>query len=627
MESDLARRAARIQPGDHVCILYEGAAAGPAALAPYLQAARERRARCLLLGVRDELAAYERELAAAGLPVGADQDRGALVLLETRPSAPESGPAGRGPGELLDLLRQAEQEALDDGFSGLVVAGELVAWSGADGCAQGGASVRCEAQLGRFLAGSRSIGLCLYDRSRLSPAALAELLRTHPLADVDGELCPNPFAEPPELVLGADASEDWERDRTGWMLDGLRRAAEGERRQADLARRLVDQQSDLARAGRARDDFLSMLAHELRNPLGVLSNAIQVLRLRGHGDGAYERAVDTAERQVRHQALLVDELLETSRITRGQVELRREPLDLAALVREVAGEHRSAFVKARLRLALELPDERLVVRGDRLRLGQAISNVMENAIKFTPAGGRVTVRARAVDGRAEVTFCDTGAGIAADVLPHVFEVFAQGDHSLDRSKGGLGVGLAMAKGLIELHGGDLAAASAGPGRGAEFTLRLPVEPDPAARALARGDRPAPAAYQVPSAVPASGAVRRILVVEDNPDAAESLRDFLELYGHQVELANSGFDGVEAARQFHPEVVLCDLGLPGMDGFEVAAALRGDPSTASARLIAVTGYGREEDRRRSKAAGFDLHLTKPVDPARLRQVLSSPARSH
>ena len=616
MSSDLDRRDARLQPGDHVCILYAGPAAGPAAVAPYLRAARDRRLRCLLLGTGEALAAFAEALGA----VGADEDRGALVLLESHPAEPRHGT-----GELLDILRQAEQEALDDGFSGLVVAGELIACrSGAEG-----APARGEALLGRFLAGSRTTALCLHDRSRLSPEALSALLRTHPLAALDGELCPNPFAEPPELVLGSGTAEA----RAGWMLGELRRAAEGERRQGDLARRLVEQEGALRRADRARDEFLSMLAHELRNPLGVLSNAIQVLRLRGHGDGAYERAIETAERQVRHQAMVVDELLETSRVTRGQVELRREPLDLAALVREVAGEHRSAFAKARLKLALELPADRLVVRGDRLRLAQALSNLLENAVKFTPAEGRVTVRARAVDGFAEVTLRDNGTGIPADVLPHVFEVFTQGDHSLDRSKGGLGVGLAMAKGLVELHGGEMAAASAGPGLGAEFTLRLPLEPDPAARALARtadraermkDGRPA-GAPAAPAAIP--GRSRRILVVEDNPDAAESLRDFLELSGHEVELANSGLDGVQAARQFHPEIVLCDLGLPGMDGFQVAAALRRDPSTAGARLIAVTGYGREEDRRRSKAAGFDLHLTKPVDPARLRQVLQSQARSH
>jgi signal transduction histidine kinase/CheY-like chemotaxis protein len=623
--AEFDRRVARLRPGDHVCILCEGAAAKPAALAPFFRAGLRRGARCLLLGTREDLAALERVLEASGSPVGGDEERGALVVLESLPpasSAVRSPASSQEPGQLLDLLRQAEQEALDDGFTGLVVAGELVAASGGDGCRGSNGLVRCEALLGRFLAGSRTLGLCLYDRARLSPEALAGLLRTHPVAAVDGDLCPNVFAEPSGLVLDAAAPEA----RTSWMLGEMRRASEAERRQGELAGRLVEQQGALDRADRARDDFLAMLAHELRNPLGTISNAIQVLRMRGYGDETFARAVDTAERQVRRQATMVDDLLDASRVTRGTIELRREPLDLVALVREVAGEHRSAFARARLRLALELPEERLAVRGDRLRLAQALSNLLDNAVKYTPQDGRVTVRARAVDGRAEVTFRDTGTGIAADVLPHVFEVFAQGDHSLDRSKGGLGVGLAVVKGLVELHGGEVVAESAGPGLGAEFTLRLPAEPDPAARAIALDRRPkgVPAAAAAVSRPPEP---RRILVVEDNPDAAESLRDFLELSGHEVELASSGLDGVEAARQFHPEIVLCDLGLPGMDGFEVAAELRRDPTTASARLIAVTGYGREEDRRRSKAAGFDLHLTKPVDPAWLRQLLQSPARSH
>ncbi len=634
VESD--RRVARLQPGDHVCLIHEGAAAKPASLAPFFKSGLGRGARCLLIGNREEFTGLERALEATGLQVGGDEDRGALVLLEPRPRAPSSPDAARlapGPGELLDLLRQAEQEALDDGFTGLMVAGDLgeLATPGRRAAGDCGNDrndrhdlntprdlAHGEALLGRFLAGSRTIGLCLYDRARLAPGALTELLRTHPLTAVDGELCANPFAEPPALVLG----DGTPGARASWMLGEVRRAAEGERQRDELTRRLVEQQGALDRAARARDEFLSMLAHELRNPLGTISNAIQVLRLRGHGDDAFKRAVETAERQVRHQAMLVDDLLEASRVTRGMVELRREPLDLSALLREVASEHRSLFAKARLKLSLELPEERLAIRGDRLRLSQALSNLLRNAVKFTPEGGRVTVRARAVNGRAEVSLRDTGTGISADLLPHVFEVFAQGDHGLDRSKGGLGVGLSVVKGLVELHGGEVVAESAGPGLGAEFILRLPIEPDPAARAIALDRR---SGLGLP--VPAPPEPRRILVVEDNPDAAESMRDFLELSGHQVELACTGVDGVEAARHFHPEIVLCDLGLPGMDGFEVAAELRRDPTTASARLIAVTGYGREEDRRRSKAAGFDLHLTKPVDPARLRQVLQYGSRSH
>jgi len=217
-----------------------------------------------------------------------------------------------------------------------------------------------------------------------------------------------------------------------------------------------------------------------------------------------------------------------------------------------------------------------------------------------------------------VSVRDSGVGIGPEMLPHVFEVFTQADDSLDRARGGLGVGLAVVKGLVELHGGEVRARSEGPGQGTEITLFLPVAA--AVPAL-------PAAPVVPGR-DADGELnrdaRRILVVEDNPDAAATMRDFLELSGHEVELASSGADGVRAARRFHPEVVLCDLGLPGMTGFEVAVQLRRDPETASAQLIAVTGYGRDEDRRRSKEAGFDLHLTKPVDPAQLRRLLKTPA---
>ncbi len=308
--------------------------------------------------------------------------------------------------------------------------------------------------------------------------------------------------------------------------------------------------------------------------------------------------------------MLIDDLLEASRVTRRQIELECEDLDLVALVREAVDGYRQTLEAAGLTLSLDLPPEKLPMRGDRLRLSQALSNVLQNALQFTPRGGTIAVRVRLLPGgrRVELSVRDDGAGIAPEELPYLFEVFSQADHqSLDRSRGGLGVGLAVVKGLVEMHGGEVEAHSEGPGRGTELAIRLPV-------AIA-----VPAATgREESATP--GGARRILVVEDNADAALTLRDFLELSGHEVQLAASGADGVQAARDFHPEIVLCDIGLPGMDGFEVAAALRSDPTTSAARLIAVTGYGGDEDRRRSKEAGFDLHLTKPVDPAQLRSVL-------
>ncbi|HET9226013.1 MAG TPA: ATP-binding protein, partial [Thermoanaerobaculia bacterium] len=384
----------------------------------------------------------------------------------------------------------------------------------------------------------------------------------------------------------------------------------------DLSMRLAQKGAALKRADQAKEEFLTMLAHELRNPLSTISNAIQVLRLKGAGDEAWHRAIDAAERQVLHQALLVDDLLEASRVTRGEVELHCESLDLAELVRETVEGYRETLRNARLDVDLDLPGETLPVQGDRLRLSQALSNLLHNATKFTPPGGRVGVRARRADhgSRVELSVRDSGQGIEPEVLPHIFEVFTQADRSLDRARGGLGVGLAVVKGLVEMHGGEVRAASEGLGQGSEFILSLPLDHNATLSAHPEPQEAA-AGLEAPN-----GNHRRILVVEDNPDAAETLRDFLELSGHEVELAKSGAAGIEAARHFHPEVVLCDLGLPGMDGFQVAVALRGDPETASAKLIAVTGYGREEDRRKSKEAGFDLHLTKPVDPVQLRRVL-------
>lgn len=607
MGGDLERRIVRLRQGDHLCLIYERAAEQMAALVPFLRRGLAAGERCLYLADDATTDLAEQALASEGIDVDRERERGALVLLSRRDGFLREGRFD--PGAMTDLLRQAEQEALDDGFAGLRVASEM---SWCLGHAPGTERfLEYEAMLNRFLAGSRSVGLCQYDRSRFSPGVVYDILRTHPFAVLGEEVCPNVFYEPPEMVLGPTTVDE----RVDWMIAQLRQARANERKLEDLTRRLAQQHGALERADRAKEEFLGMLAHELRNPLGTISNAIEVLRIKGGGDETWTRAIDAAERQVHRQALLVDDLLEASRVTRGQVELHCERLDLAVLVRQVGEEYRATLDEGRRSLSLEGTDESLPVWGDRQRLTQALSNLLENAFKFTSPGGSIRVRAgRAAQGRAEVSVADSGSGIAPEVLPYVFEVFTQAEQSLDRSMGGLGIGLAVVKGLIDLHGGEVTARSEGEGRGSEFTLSLPL--------TSRVPAPEPEPERVPAV---EG--RRILVVEDNPDAAATMRDFLELSGHEVELASSGADGVEAARLFHPQVVLCDIGLPGMDGFEVAAELRRDPATADAQLIAVTGYGREEDRRRSKAAGFDLHLTKPVDPAQLRQVIQQGVQRH
>jgi signal transduction histidine kinase len=458
-----------------------------------------------------------------------------------------------------------------------------------------------------------------------------------------------------------------ERKRVELALQNARDELESrvEERTAALSRANAELQqlaAALREADRRKDEFLAMLAHELRNPLGAISNAAQLLKRcvpeageartdpQGQGPGRLRRAVDTLERQIRHQTHIVDDLLDVSRITRGKISLEREWFDLAWLVRHGVEDHRSAFEAAGLALHLELPEEPVWLAGDRTRLNQVLENLLTNAAKFTPTGGEVCVsltvgpadstrsgggaerRGPVPGGDTErdsgnleernrelveksvaiVSVRDTGIGIDPAMLPRVFDSFAQADQSLDRRQGGLGLGLAVVKGLIELHGGEVRADSPGLGQGAEFCFTVPIEPVTATgREAGLPPQPAPPG-------------RRILVVEDNPDSAETLRDLLELSGHQVAVAASGPEAVLLARTFRPEVVLCDIGLPGMDGYGVAELLRRDPETADARLIALSGYAQEEDRHRSHEAGFQHHLPKPVNLADLEALLAADA---
>jgi CheY-like chemotaxis protein len=367
----------------------------------------------------------------------------------------------------------------------------------------------------------------------------------------------------------------------------------------------------LREADRRKDEFLAMLAHELRNPLAPIRNAVAVLRQIGPISPPLQQARDMIDRQVAHMARLVDDLLDVSRISRGKILLRKEPLDLAPLVRATAEDHRSLLESHGLALTAELTGESLWVVGDPTRLSQVLGNLLQNADKFTNPGGHVAVRLSRDPERdaALLTVEDSGIGMEPDILSRLFEPFSQADRSLDRSRGGLGLGLALVKGLVDLHGGEVEATSGGHASGSVFRVRLPLVPE---------------AVASPSAGPAVSPPARalkILIVEDNRDAAESLAMLLELSGHQVEVAYTGDEGMSAARRFLPDVALCDIGLPGgMDGYALARLLRAANETARARLIAISGYGQEEDKRSARQAGFDDHLTKPVDPEVLVRLL-------
>jgi CheY-like chemotaxis protein len=377
-------------------------------------------------------------------------------------------------------------------------------------------------------------------------------------------------------------------------------------RMREEVERATGREEALREANRRKDDFLSMLAHELRNPLAPLGYGIHLLGLPAINPELLVRTRDMLERQVSHMSRIVDDLLDVSRITSGKLSIVRDRLDLARLVRQAVEDRRGTLESDGLTVDAELPRHPVWVVGDATRLTQSIDNLLDNARKFTATGGRVSVRIThdAQTDQAIVVVSDDGIGIESTLLPQIFDVFAQAEQSLDRTRGGLGLGLAVTKGLIELHGGTISAASDGKGRGAAFTIRLPAEMEPAAIAHAVSDAPI--------------AIKplRVLIVEDNVDAAEILRTLLEYHGYQVSVAYSGPAGVTAAKSERPDVVLCDIGLPGMDGYAVADALRQNPETGATRLIAVTGYGREADKQRALESGFDLHLVKPVNAQQL-----------
>jgi PAS domain S-box-containing protein len=364
-------------------------------------------------------------------------------------------------------------------------------------------------------------------------------------------------------------------------------------------------------ASRAKDEFLAMLGHELRNPLSPILQVADLLRLEGYDDAASGRAIDALERQALHMARLVDDLLDVSRIVHGKIELRKRWLEMGRLVQDAIDSTGLQLERRGHQLTVALPAQPLWVEADPTRLEQALRNLLDNAAKYTPDGGRIDVSLRLEDREVVLQVRDNGAGIRDDLLERIFDLFDQGETSLARSPGGLGIGLTLTRKLVQLHGGEIDAHSEGPGRGSEFVVRLPVpsgglEPPPDAAVLA-----AAAAALEPL---------RVLVVEDNADTNAVLAELLRLWGHQVEVLHEGTHAAEQASRFRPQAVLLDIGLPGMDGYEVAKALRATPETARARLIALTGYGQAEDLRRSREAGFDLHLTKPVSPADLRRAL-------
>ena len=368
-------------------------------------------------------------------------------------------------------------------------------------------------------------------------------------------------------------------------------------------------------ANRAKDEFLAMLGHELRNPLSPILTALHLMKLRGSTDTERERTV--IERQVNHLTRLVDDLLDVSRIARGKVELKEEIVEIAEVIAK-AIEMASPLLEQRThRLVTRVARRGLAVKGDPTRLSQVLSNLLTNAAKYTPAGGRIVVAATKDAAEVVIRVRDSGMGIASDVLPRIFDLFVQERQAIDRSQGGLGLGLAIVRNLVERHGGSISASSDGPGRGSEFVVRLPCAPS-----LHSADPSDTEAAAVPRPWAAVAGAQRVLVVDDNQDAADMLYELLGSKGYDARVAYDGPSALRLAEGFAPDIAFVDIGLPVMDGYELACRLREMPGLTSIRLIAVTGYGQESDRHKSRQAGFDHHLVKPVDLTEVEAVLTA-----
>jgi PAS domain S-box-containing protein len=394
---------------------------------------------------------------------------------------------------------------------------------------------------------------------------------------------------------------------TGIMRD----ITDSKRQEQEMRERLAE----LAEADNQKNDFLAMLGHELRNPLAPIRNALHILNMPGASAKAVAQARDAMERQVQHVVRLVDDLLDVSRIMRAKIDLRKEVTDLTSIIHSAVETAQPVIDAQGHELTVSLPKRKIPLEADVVRMAQVISNLLMNAAKYTDHAGRIwlTIERDGPDA-ALIRVKDSGIGIAPELLPRVFDLFVQGHRSLARSQGGLGIGLTLAKNLVEMHGGTISAHSQGVGQGSEFVIRLPI--------LAN-KRVDPGHQTPPKSTHIQGPARRILVVDDNVDAAELTATLLAMWGHEVRTLHDGPSVLTAVESFHPELILLDIGLPGMSGYDVARELRQRPEGKGIVLAAMTGYGQDKDRSQSREAGFDYHLTKPLDPNLLEAFVAAP----
>jgi signal transduction histidine kinase/ActR/RegA family two-component response regulator len=403
--------------------------------------------------------------------------------------------------------------------------------------------------------------------------------------------------------------------RLNMLVSVLWTAVQARRRQYELRDRIAElqrAQEALREADRRKDEFLATLAHELRNPLAPLRNALELMKQARADSKQMDNARAMMERQVRQMVRLVEDLLDVSRITRNKLELRTRRLDLRSVIEHAVEASRPLFDQAGHTLTVTLPDDPVFLDGDPVRLAQVLGNLLTNACKYTEAGGHVWLTVARSGSEVAVSVRDSGVGIPPEMLPRVFDLFTQVDRSLERSWGGLGIGLSLVKRLVEMHAGTVTARSDGHGRGSDFEIRLPVSSGdgPVTRPASRAE------VESPKAPP-----HRILVVDDNPDSAESLARLLQHAGNETQVAQDGMEAIERAAAFRPDVILLDIGLPKLNGYDACRRIREQPWGKDMVLVALTGWGQEDDRRRSRDVGFDHHLVKPVEPGDLMKLLS------
>jgi signal transduction histidine kinase len=398
-------------------------------------------------------------------------------------------------------------------------------------------------------------------------------------------------------------------------------ARENEQRRRELEREVAHRkrvEQALKEADVRKDQFLAMLAHELRNPLAPISNAVQIMKAEGLSGPYFQWSVKVIEDQIKQMTRMVDDLLDVSRITRGKVVLQTEPIDLEVVVALAVEASQPLIEDCKHQLTVTLPPDPILLEVDPARMAQVLSNLLNNAAKYTDEGGEISLTAEPSGREVLIRIRDNGIGIAPELLPHVFDMFTQADQTLSRSRGGLGIGLTLVRSLVEMHNGRVSVHSDGPDRGSEFTVCLPVATQPDADpGDADDDADDDPGLQLPR--------RRILVVDDNRSHATSLGVLLRTMGQDVDEAYDGVTALELARRHRPDVILLDIGLPVMDGYEVARRCRGQEGLEGTMLVAMTGYGKEEDRRRSQEAGFNVHLVKPVNLEDLRMLLNQPDR--